>query len=398
MNQDFIKEANRFLNDYIDNLDISDSNFKIAVDRYKAIGKWLERPESKLHLYHPQIYPQGSFRLGTVVKPTTDLDEYDIDLVCQVDIEKTSITQAALKDMFGEELIAYAEANNMKTKPKPGKRCWKMTYADDICFHMDILPAVPEDYNTKQSLLNQGISDEWARHAVAITDIRNSNYHSKSNNWESSNPKGYALWFEDQMKVAAEQRKRLLVEKKYFAKMDEVPAFHWKTPLQRSIQLLKRHRDNMFNPDDQFKPISIIITTAAAHSYNNESDLIEALNKILLIMDKYIVKTVNGTEVSNPVNPLENFTEKWKSDPQYEKTFMQWLTKARIDFNNSLQSGRIDEFIDAIKPSLGSNLVEKVAALSVGSSAPSIIISSETKPPMVNIVNPNKPHGMHKAK
>ena len=36
-----------------------------------------------------------------------------------------------------------------------------------------------------------------------------------------------------------------LVESRAYAKVDDVPPYEWKTPLQRSIQIMKRHRDVM---------------------------------------------------------------------------------------------------------------------------------------------------------
>ena len=34
--------------------------------------------------YNPEIYPQGSFLLGTVTRPLSDAEEYDIDLVSEL--------------------------------------------------------------------------------------------------------------------------------------------------------------------------------------------------------------------------------------------------------------------------------------------------------------------------
>lgn len=42
--------------------------------------------------------------------------------------------------------------------------------------------------------------------------------------------------------------------------------------LQRIVQILKRHRDIMFNGDED-KPISIIITTLASRAYRGETNL-----------------------------------------------------------------------------------------------------------------------------
>src|SRR4051812_9274891 len=79
-------------------LDIPAHLYEEAVVLYEDIGEHLGLPDSPLHSYDPQIFPQGSFRLGTVVRPIFHEDEYDIDLVCQLAIKKESTTQKELKN------------------------------------------------------------------------------------------------------------------------------------------------------------------------------------------------------------------------------------------------------------------------------------------------------------
>ena len=69
------------LNSRAEDLDIPESKYLEAKSRYEAVGKWLGQEGTDLSKYDIEIYPQGSFRLGTVVKPI-GRDEYDIDLVC----------------------------------------------------------------------------------------------------------------------------------------------------------------------------------------------------------------------------------------------------------------------------------------------------------------------------
>src|SRR5439155_4403350 len=82
-----------------ESLDIPDHLYENAVVEYEDVGNWLADETSALASYVPEIYPQGSFRLGTVVRPIVHEDEYDIDLVCQLRIAKQSTTQADLKSM-----------------------------------------------------------------------------------------------------------------------------------------------------------------------------------------------------------------------------------------------------------------------------------------------------------
>src|SRR5208283_1165134 len=106
-------------------LDIPDHLHDDAVLKYEDIGEWLAAEDSKLNLYTPEIYPQGSFRLGTVVRPLSDRDEYDIDLVCHLRIEKEKVTQEDLKQMVGDRL---KKRNDIAEILEESRRCWSLDY------------------------------------------------------------------------------------------------------------------------------------------------------------------------------------------------------------------------------------------------------------------------------
>src|SRR6266550_5570474 len=71
-------------------LEISPTQHRLAEERYKTIGQWLEANESLLAPFNPVIYPQGSLRIGTTVRPR-GRQEYDLDLVCRLLINWCSI-------------------------------------------------------------------------------------------------------------------------------------------------------------------------------------------------------------------------------------------------------------------------------------------------------------------
>ena len=75
------------------------------------------------------------------------------------------------------------------------------------------------------------------------------------------------------------------------AKVDDLPARKWKSPLQEAIQILKRHRDVMFQDARDSAPISATITTLAALSYRGEPDAASALERILTDMHLYVRQT-----------------------------------------------------------------------------------------------------------
>ena len=73
-----------FLSDLEAELEVPESRYEAAERSYHSVGEWLHRPGSKVAAFDPQVYVQGSFRLGTAIKPLTQDDEYDVDAVCEL--------------------------------------------------------------------------------------------------------------------------------------------------------------------------------------------------------------------------------------------------------------------------------------------------------------------------
>ncbi len=328
-------------------LELPDTAYRKAKERYEDLGEWLGRNESLFKDNDVHIFPQGSFRLGTAIRPLNNNEEYDLDLACNIrkGISKSTHSQKYLKEIVGKELESYRNTRGIKSKKDEKRRCWRLEYQDSLSFHMDVVPCVPLDELTSNliydGIYNKYVSDttlsrEIASKSVSITDTDKKNYQTIDSDWNISNPEGYALWFESM--IQKNQATRLLMEK---AQVDELPIFNRKTVLQRVVQLLKRHRDNMFKDCDDLKPISVIITTLAGMAYKGEADLSDALKNILDNMDIHISK--NGKKVPNPAHPEEDFADKW-DDALYahlklEHNFHIWLRSARIDFALIIGSG-----------------------------------------------------------
>jgi hypothetical protein len=339
------------LENMIEMLELPDSAYEKAKDRYDDIGEWLGREESSCVGYEPHVFPQGSFRLGTAIRPLDEREEYDLDLACKLrtDFTKSLFTQEALKRLIGQEVESYRIAKGIKSSKEEKHRCWRLDYQDNLRFHMDIVPCIPEE-KLRQNLilesmkiagLHETLASSIAQDSVSITDDRHPRYRQISNDWLLSNPQGYASWFESRMKQG-------LCENRFFAKgqVDDIPLYKRKTPLQRAIQLLKRHRNLMFKNNDDAKPISIIITTLAARAYQGELDIESALTNILSQMGDFV--NSNTPKVPNPVNSQEDFADRW-SMPQYkhlnlESNFGNWLAHAQADFE-TIGSSADSQFI-----------------------------------------------------
>jgi hypothetical protein len=323
-------------------IDIPDSAYELATARYKNLGSWLDRSESSLQKNAPHVSAQGSFRLGTVIRPESEEDEYDLDLSCELraGITERTHSQRQLKEMVRSELESYRRARGVESELEEKHRCWRLQYKDKLKFHLDIVPCIPQEESIKSILearmiktgSDSALASQVKDLAVAITDNRLSNYTMVSPGWLISNPEGYARWFMTRMRLSS----RLLVERasqEKVASIDALPIYRWKTPLQRCIQILKRHRNIMFQKDKDRQPISMIITTLAAYSYSGESDIEELLPVLLDRMPREI--QVTTPKIPNPVNGEEDFAERWDSPEgrklSLEQCFYDWIEQAKRD-------------------------------------------------------------------
>ena len=343
--------ANRRLEALVDLLDIPPSYYEMAKKRYESLGDWFHRSDSALAPYDPSVYPQGSFRLGTVIRPLLKTEEYDLDLVSEVNLSMGEVSQRKLKALVGREVVSYAESKGIEHPVEEKNRCWRLEYADTVHFHMDILPALPDDDSFKALLTDLGVPAAQAAHAVAITDVRDTRFSEIQDDWPRSNPKGFGLWFDGRMRDVAAPQLRSLVSKCVYASVDEVPAHEWKTPLQRCIQVLKRHRDVMFQDQPDLKPISMIITALAARAYEGEADIYTAMRQIIEGIPRFVGNA--EPRVPNPVNPAEDFADKWRLDRRLEQNFWAWHEQVRADLDRLIAHANVGELVKMFRERFG---------------------------------------------
>ncbi len=321
--------VNTLLQSIVTAIEIPRSYYEKAVARHRSLGEWLCRPESLVAAFAPAVVPQGSFRYGTVVRPLNPTQKYDLDNVTTLQIAKTRMSQKELKNLYGTEIKNYAMAHKMTDPIQERNRCWRLFYADEFSFHLDSLPCVPEDQQVVDAIIQSGVPAHLAALAVAITDKRHPQYERISSGLFSSNPRGFAACFEECARSWALPRLRDLVKSNLYASVEEVPAYEFKTPLQQAVQILKRHRDVMFQSSPNLTPISMIITNLATHAYEGELDLYAALTNIVEKMPHFI--RPERPRIPNPANPAEDYADKWSLNPGLERAFWQWHTQIRAD-------------------------------------------------------------------
>jgi len=311
------------------NLDITDTQYKLAEQRYASIGKWLSEGEyclvdKKLCLMNGEIYPQGSLKLQTAVKPLGQ-DEFDVDLVFFTpNVSTNDIEPMELNRLIGNRLRENDDYKRMmNASPDQGrlKRGWRITYANE--FHLDITPSINNHVEVHSN--SELVPDR------------------KVQDWKPSNPKDYVSWFNEIVEKVPSFKTSIglgSILAREDHKVVELPENNFDKPLlKRYIQILKRHRDVMFQDKDD-KPISIIITTLATkaysycienNQYDNEFDL---LSDVVKYMPCFIQFNEGQHEILNPKALSENFAERWNEVANKKLAFDNWQNNAQIFFES----------------------------------------------------------------
>ncbi len=290
-----------------EDLQLSVKDHTDADRAYNAVGAWLSAPESELHRYNPTIYPQGSFRIGTVVRPIGS-NEYDLDFVCEMQgMNWSHIPAIDVLNAVERRLRDHGTYHSMVERKN---RCIRLTYANQ--FHMDILPAAPE------------IPPNGTCIRVPDRDLKD---------WKASNPKGYAAWFESRSRLYSERLKEMRIEP-----MPQAEKADEKMPLQRAIQLIKRARDRYYLRHPKNAPCSIVITTLAAQAYTGTVSTAQTVHDILAALSANTALT----EVRNPANIKEILSEQWNKNPTTFTEFRAWVQHFGTKWDEAIKSHGTD--------------------------------------------------------
>jgi hypothetical protein len=326
------------LRDTVAELDIPPDLRVAATREYERVGAWLAAHADGGAGW--VVYPQGSFLLNTVVLPF-GRDEYDVDTVCRREIAKYATSQANLKHGVGDALSNYVAAHrHLPDGPigrKERNRCWTLRYDGSLRFHLDVLPGIPNPETPPDGIL---ITDRGVRE------------------WQRSNPLAFAAWFKRQAEAEFIAKRARLAEAAH-TPPQAIPDWEVKTTLHRVVQVLKLHRNEHFRDDLDARPASILVTTLAAHSYRGEQDLYEALLQTVELMPEYITRTTAGLWVPNPVEPRENFTDRWRHQPDLAREFYGWLDRLGDDLRDAVSHRGIDKVAARLQESFGAQPVEK---------------------------------------
>lgn len=339
----------------ITDVDITPSMFKNAESKYKALSDYLGRHTE----LNTNMYAQGSFALGTVVRPIKDGKDadYDLDFICEVNRDREEISASELRSIIEK---ALSDVELYGGKMEAFDECITIHYAEEngVGFSIDIVPAVHESWKTKKRLAGKTNRLDLIEESIAIPMGAKGRYE-----WHTNNPKGFKKWFDEINKPFLEysksnERKVIFETAGFYNTVEEIPEGMLHSSVQRVIQILKRNRNLFYQKFYDLKPNSAIINVIVAKvasECNSDIGVFDLLERVFVELSesnrnynniqygdaiwgsRIVSKRDKNWYIANPANPEDNLADKWNEDPRIADKFFLWVEAARKDLIDSLE-------------------------------------------------------------
>lgn len=296
---------------------LSPTNYNLAVSRGLALSDWIDREGSPLHGRVVITYAQGSMAINATIARRLRTDEFDIDLIAQIVFPAGTTAKQALdllyKAVRGEPGSRYYDMVERRN------RCETVHYADGM--HLDITPAVlvPEKTARTSLIFHHKPEDKTDGTGYLL--------------W--ANPFGFAEWFKA-LTPATEAfvryyRNRLQKwETAQMARADMEPVPGQKPPHEKSmaviaLQLLKRNRNVRYDNRKCRRPPSVLLSKFAADAAITTGSLFDQLLRLAQHARQQIGAAHQRRELVRVTNPRcdeDVLTDRWPETLQDQQTYL----------------------------------------------------------------------------
>ncbi|MFQ3454724.1 nucleotidyltransferase [Bradyrhizobium sp. UFLA01-814] len=295
---------------------------KLAVDRFGAVSKHAERPDSPLHNKVTWFYPQGSMAIRATIKSHRRDGGFDIDIVAELLLPRNLPPAQALDLLF--EAINGLPGSFYRGMVERQTRCVTVRYADGM--HLDITPSeLLNEHDPRQSHIFHAKPDEPAtRHRRLVMNSW------AFCDWFNANTPADLLFREAYGKRAMTfDRQRLVAD----ADVKPVPG-HSSTEAGKSasvvgLQLLKRNRNIRYGArKGQRMPPSVMMASFAGHTAVPSSSIsgsLDAISGAMLEALEYADRNGVLVDVRNPTCEEDRFTDRWPENAPAQRMYIEDL-------------------------------------------------------------------------
>lgn len=296
---------------------LSETNHRKAVERYRAVREHIEREGSPLHGCVQLFHPQGSMAIGATISSKLENDEFDIDLIAVLDLPANTPPHKMLDIL--EQAIRGERGSRYYGKSNRCTRCIQVLYADGM--HLDVTPMVripelpercgyiyhsPQRYATPED--KRIVANPWgfAKHFLAHT------------------PADHLFETAFVARARAYEASLLLAE----AEVESVPnqePIHAKSMAVISLQLMKRFRNVCYDQREGRCPPSVMMAKLVADNAGRTSTLSEELIfQASQLRDLLATGQRDGRilEVRNPTCYSDLFTDRWPGQLSAQREFL----------------------------------------------------------------------------
>lgn len=295
-------------------IQLAPSQYSVAVDRYSTMEDWLKRDGSALAPCFKRLYPQGSMAIGATIASKLKNDEFDIDIIAELDLP-ADVPPGDVLDALFESLNGEA-GSRYHGKVERRTRCVTVKYED---MHIDVTPSVPLPQRAERtSVIFHAHEDEPASNHQHIV----------------ANPWGFAQWF-----IANTPNVQIIVDAYVRKSSDPVPdqeTVRDKSQKLIALQLLKRWRNKRYDDRTGRSLPSIAIAYFVATADTNEGGLFdELLAQATLMRDHFRTLKASGEDVHvvNPTCETDVLTDRWPANQSEQDVFLSDL----VDLVSSLE-------------------------------------------------------------
>lgn len=304
-------------------IQLSPTDYQLAVDHYHAINEWLERDDSPLKGHVRDFYPQGGFAIGaTVARHSTD-NEFDIDVMADIDYRLDVDPEDALATLH--DAIRGDRGSRYYLKTDRKTRCSTVNYDG---MHLDVTPTVRIAGTLEKTglIFHSKREEPWAKKSLF------------------ANPHGFAQWFIsrtppdqdfgtffERRSLDYDREQAILSKRADAAPVPEQCPAYQKSRAVIALQLIKRWRNLAYDKRHGARrlPPSVLLAFYVATHANQTKSLAEELSfqvESMLAVLRLAHERGKMVSASNPMCEDDILTDRWPADLSDQAAFIRELT------------------------------------------------------------------------
>lgn len=329
------------------NLQLPPGLHALAVDRYGAVCRYIDRPGSPLEGRVSSFYPQGSMAIDATISTRGTDDEYDLDAV--VEIIGGNEGPEELLDLLEAALNGYP-VSRIERKT----RCITLYYADGM--HLDVTPARRLALKEKEGVIAHAKKGKPQEHRYV-----------------PMNAYGFCAWYNDRTPI--EERFALALNRELYAKhgftfdaaeVEEVPE---QTPLliksvaTVALQLIKRHRNILYADGAGRMPPSVVLSCHAGHAAVPGMGLADMVMRQARWTARAIDQAARQNKLLDVANPEffeERFTDRWPENQSQQQHYARALHGLADGLQAARERGvQLEDLQDWLRDQFGQRVVTR---------------------------------------